>query len=865
MGKINTLIKKKRNLWRAKPIPVFYLKRMNRFIEGVEKCDEKELKNADLGKRKQAHLKMFQRFKARTLRGKDLPWAKELTEYRKNNDIWAESEEEESEQDKQEEEVAGKDDEFGADDFGDDDFGDGDFGDDDFEDGDFDDNDFDFDAAESDSMSDSDDGEQTKGRKITMFNREFWLKAAYQPAWMKEKKVDNKKKIRDERQKKRAKEKLKAKTDKKDIKERVWDAKRVRKEVTKILEAKGSVDRSDRKRFIEQLKVTDQHCDRVQWKMLIKLLIIDNFLDLYSSPWCLKRGAWNDVVKYLTELLELLTEYPRYRLHIRGLRKLELNAEEKEKMKAAESSKNVEKGISQTTFAHGLDEAEAMLDRKEVEEDTDEVQGLSTDYWWLRGNLNAVCIRLHDDLILAFKKSDISNEDYEARVEDKKALAELCTKCQTYVREVTKHKMHELMFQHLLVKLMYETYDPAYDALSGKDNSTYEPFVVKRDSQMSIVCLEIFKTVDTLDGYGLGAVDENEHHEFETNRLKIKWETMLYLVHYFALHHKFLLARDLLAASGLGKETNISKSEIYMQILYNRTVARLAIAAFVHEDYNTSMTLLQRLYITGKIKELLAQGVKQDLRWKHNKTPEEIAQEQQEKQRMVPQHTFIDQDLLESVHFISSLFFEMKAILLSRGEESRAINWSFRRQWDYRQKREFLAPPENTRDTILEAGAQMLKGAWRTCLDHLLSLKCWEQFEYADQVKEQVMKKAKEECLRCYLISSSKHFSDLRLDVLATKYEISNEEVIKLCSQFIVAQDIRASIDLIGQYLVIHEPLPTQFENSASTFHHKLSSFMGSIVEAGEMFGVKQQHHREKYKKSESKQPSKSSGGNWRN
>merc|ERR1719499_1158722 len=170
------------------------------------------------------------------------------------------------------------------------------------------------------------------------------------------------------------------------------------------------------------------------------------------------------------------------------------------------------------------------------------------------------------------------------------------------------------------------------------------------------------------------------------------------------------------------------------------------------------MMLLQRLYITGKIKELLAQGVKTDLRWKHNKTPEEVAQEQQEKQRMVPQHTFIDQDLLESVHYISSLFFEMKVILLSKGEENRAINWSFRRQWDFRQKREFLAPPENTRDRIMEAGAQMMKGNWRECIHQLKQLKCWEHFEYADVIKDRVMKRAKKECLRCYLISSAKHF-----------------------------------------------------------------------------------------------------------
>merc|ERR550532_1027954 len=104
-----------------------------------------------------------------------------------------------------------------------------------------------------------------------------------------------------------------------------------------------------------------------------------------------------------------MSEHPRYRLHIRGLRKLELNQEEKEKMKALEEQKNIS-ASGQSTFAHGLAEAETMLERKEVEEDDDEVQGLDNSFFWMRGNLHGVCIRLHDDLIQAFKKSDISAE-----------------------------------------------------------------------------------------------------------------------------------------------------------------------------------------------------------------------------------------------------------------------------------------------------------------------------------------------------------------------------------------------------------------------------------------------------------------------
>ena len=67
------------------------------------------------------------------------------------------------------------------------------------------------------------------------------------------------------------------------------------------------------------------------------------------------------------------------------------------------------------------------------------------------------------------------------------------------------------------------------------------------------------------------------------------------------------VARDILKAFGKAKDQGIQDAEILTQILYNRTIARLAVAAFAQEDYSTAITTLQKLYVTGKIKELLGQ------------------------------------------------------------------------------------------------------------------------------------------------------------------------------------------------------------------------------------------------------------------
>jgi len=859
---IDKLVKKNRQLMRGKAPPEYYLIHMNRFIESLGEAKDSELAQYQ-GKNKRENASRFKRMQNEILKKKQVPWQKQVEMFKKQHPekIWAEDAPEEDDIDDDEE--AGDDDDFGDDDFGDDDFS--------------------FSDSEEPSVSGDEVEKKVIREKPDMFKREFWLKKEYQPEWMQKKDDDKdiKRKLRDEKRKRLKEEKAamqSAENQGKRQEEKVWDEKRLRRLIDSVLQQKGSVDRNDRRKFIETLKLVDSKCQRTQWKMLCKLLLIENLLDLYTPPRCLKRGAWHDIIEYTTALIELLQENPGYRLHLRGLRKLELNEDEKAKLLEAEQAKSNSTGA--LSFAVGLSEdagladAESMLKKEQVIDD-DTVEGLSEEFFWLRGNLHSICTRLSDDLILAFKRSDIKNEEYEERQADKELLVGLCDKCREYIRDITKHRMEQLKFRHLFVKLTYEDYNKDWDAMA-QPQKMYNPFELKPETRVLENVLEIFSEIrefdlprpeEELSGAKLFGAEDFQIEEYQMLRDKMKVESVLYLVHYLAIHHHFLIARDILAAWHRGKENDLAKAEISIQILYNRTLARLAIAAFTHEDWMTSMMLLQRLYITGKIKELLAQGVKSDLRWKHNKTPDEVAQEQQEKQRMVPQHTFIDNDLLESVHYVSSLFFEMKAILQSEGDENRVQNRSFRRQWEYRQKREFLAPPENTRDTILEAGAKMLKGNWKACLEHLRSLKCWEHFVYADVIKAKVEKRAKTECLRCYLMSSSKHFSDIELKVLSEKFEMSVKQVIKLCSQFIIEQDVKASIDLPGGFLIIHSPLPTQFETAAEDFHHQLTHFFSAIKDAADMLKVNvsnKNNHNSREKRREHKQEGRSNGGSWR-
>jgi len=920
---IEKLFKKNKKKSRTfeQPIPDFYLIHMNRVLDTLRKITElpsEQLKK--LVKKKDA--KFFSRFKTKVLRGKKnaYPCQAECERYAENHDIWGKKEVEEDEEVEIEEEE----------DFGEDEdeanFEDVVFNDDDFADSD----------SEAESHASSvEAGEPERGtyNKKDIFDRRFWMKKDYlkklldaenddddessseeEPEeaeveegddvpefWgefdrnyqdeirtmVKEAGKKNQKDVRRHLMDQydmdkeealvvwnwlRAKSAKKVEVKKVVAEEQGWDDKRVRKIIDGILHAKGSMDRMERKKQMKLLKEVDKNCTRPQWRILVKILLIDSLLDQYAAPRHLKPGAFNDVTTAISELVELLTQYPKYRLHRLGLQQLELSKEEKEKKLQREKNEIASTRTRATISFDG----DLEQNKKVVEVILDEeVPGLDPAYYWVRGNLHAFCDRLNHDLIVALKKLDSKSEskftnDYQGRLADKIRLVELCEKCREYCEVVIEHKMHTLQFRHFVVKLTYEDYDSEWDILK-EEGKPYTPFFLPRDTRTLENVHEVFKMLKTFDPvkFGAGAEDEETIEEYNMYAKKIREESTLFTVHHLARHHRYLLARDILKASGIAKDQGIQNAEILTQILYNRTIARLAVAAFAQEDYSTAMTTLQKLYVTGKIKELLAQGVKNELRWKYNKTPEDKAQMQQEEQRMVPEHTFINRDLLESVHYISSLFFCIREVLLSGDDPNthNQKNRSFRRQWEKRQKREFLAPPENDRECILEAGARMMKGEWEMCLEYLSQLKCWEHFEkYSDKVKKQVFERAQAECLRCYLISSSKHFESVKLSSLAEKFEMEDSKIVQLCSQFIAAKDFRASLDIPHGFLIIHEHLPTQFETSANVFHRQLEQFYYSIKEVAEQSGIirQQGHQRNERYRQNTRQEGRSQTNNWR-
>lgn len=230
------------------------------------------------------------------------------------------------------------------------------------------------------------------------------------------------------------------------------------------------------------------------------------------------------------------------------------------------------------------------------------------------------------------------------------------------------------------------------------------------------------------------------------------------------------------------------------------------------------MVCLADLHQSQRIKELLAQGIS-SARY-HDR---DLEREKKEKKRQFPYHMHLNIDVLESVHLIGAMFAEIDNI--AQGKR-KVISKIFRRHYDSYKNNFFVAPPENTRDLVMDATDNLRQGYWRRALKSILALRMWSYFRDQAYTKSLITNFIKETSLRMYLTTSGASYKSISLTSLLEMFELPEASIHRVTSKMMIAGRLDAVWDQPTKTLIMHTSQPSRLQRVALKFADKAIVFV---------------------------------------
>ncbi|KAK2079971.1 hypothetical protein QBZ16_002366 [Prototheca wickerhamii] len=269
---------------------------------------------------------------------------------------------------------------------------------------------------------------------------------------------------------------------------------------------------------------------------------------------------------------------------------------------------------------------------------------------------------------------------------------------------------------------------------------------------------------------------------------------------------------DVQKAQALLDSEQTSQLENRLQVLLNRTTAQLGLAAFRAGLVAEAQACLGELYGTGRVKELLAQGVQG-----HRFHERSVEQEAVERRRQVPFHLHINLELLESACLISSLLLEVPAMAAARGEHVR-VSKPLRRLMDNYDRQTFVGPPENVRDHLMASLRALQRGEWRAAYGAIEKLACWGLVPQREAVLERLRDRYKVEGLRTYLLAYARFYSSLSLAQLRDIFELPERRVHAIVSRVLADESLAGAHDQPSGSVVVKSAEPGRLSALAAAF-----------------------------------------------
>eukprot|EP01130_Rhizamoeba_saxonica_P001619 TRINITY_DN11500_c0_g1_i1.p1 TRINITY_DN11500_c0_g1~~TRINITY_DN11500_c0_g1_i1.p1 ORF type:complete len:806 (-),score=208.03 TRINITY_DN11500_c0_g1_i1:1168-3585(-) len=282
---------------------------------------------------------------------------------------------------------------------------------------------------------------------------------------------------------------------------------------------------------------------------------------------------------------------------------------------------------------------------------------------------------------------------------------------------------------------------------------------------------------------------------------RFKQKAAFYQIFHLALNNKYYEARDIMLMSHIPEKVHRSSKKL--QILYNRCLVQIGIAAFRNGYFKDCQYFITDPFSSSvKAKELLGQALTKSYEGKEDLS---------ERGRQYPLHMHIPYDLIEVVYYTVCM-------ILETGTKKRNPSRNWKKTVEYYNRSIFSGPPESVKDTLVVASKKLLNGDWKTANDLITGLDVWTFVEDNEHILSVLLVKLKEIALRSYLKVNAEYFVSTSLSNLKENFGLPEPTIKGIISKLIINNELEAGLEMDSDYISFYAAPTSKTFATASTF-----------------------------------------------